>query len=90
MWLTLFGRGRRRPAPAGRHQRTLPSAVPPSTLASAAVPPEVAPPEVAPPEVASLVTLGFADGGSVVLAPDDPRIPMFLAAVEAVLAAPGS
>jgi hypothetical protein len=82
MWLTLFRRARGRPAPTGRHQRTLPAAVPPSAPASAAVPPEVA-----SPPVASLVTLGFADGGSVVLAPDDPRIPTFRAAVEAVLAA---
>ena len=50
--------------------------------------PAVAPADDQPAPLASAVTLGFADGASVVLDPDDPRLERFRAAAEAVLETP--
>jgi len=90
---------RTRPTPAvGRHSRVL-AAAPVAAPDTTAVPDAPAAPDVvlddpmpapesASTEAAASVRLGFADGATVDLDPDDPRVRTFRAAAAALLDAP--
>lgn len=91
---------RRRPEPVGRHSRPLTGVAVPgaaaslvssaataeSVLAGAGLAARADASDRAHPSPA--VTLGFSDGASVELDPDDPRVRTFRAAADALLDAP--
>jgi hypothetical protein len=75
---------------AAPSETTAPSETPAPVLAAEpAEPPAPAPgAEPAEPVASSAVTLGFADGGTLALDPDDPRVRTFQAAAQALLEEP--
>ena len=91
---------RRRTEPVGRHSRVLTGVSMPgaaATLVSSTVTAESVVAEAEEVAASSrtvtgpgepAVTLGFADGASVALEPDDPRVRTFRAAAAALLDAP--
>jgi hypothetical protein len=94
MGLRLFGWRHRGSAPAGRHARVLPVVTVPgaaaSLVGSAVRDPLVTGSGLVEPEPAAVpvppaVGLVFADGDSVQLAADDPRVRTFRAAAAALL-----
>ena len=90
--MSLLRWPRRRPEPVGRHSRPLTGVGVPgaaAALVSTTAVVETVRAEAAVREPSSHpVTLGFADGASVELDPDDPRVRTFRAAADALLDAP--